>query len=210
MPSRFTRLPALFAALLLAVLSVGCFGASGLYTMRLDAYAEHLPYGKRFVVRPGFMDIAPDDKTFLACADMLAKALEPKGYTRAASLEEADLVVYLAWNVSENRHIPAESMPQGFAGHNARLLAFLDYTRELAVEAVDMARFKANLPKNVVWRMYVISTGPTSGMEKSMPYFAAAIAEYAGKSGDVSVEVDSDFTIRPVKPAPKPSKGPRP
>jgi len=156
------------------------------------------------------MDITAEDKTFAACADLLVKALAAKGYTPAPSLEEADLVVYLAWNVTESQRIPAESMPHGFAGHSARLLSFLDYTRELAVEAVDMARFKANAPRNVVWRMHVISTGPTSSMEKSMPYFAAAIAEYAGRSGDVSVEVADDFSIRPVKPAPKPSKGPRP
>jgi len=211
MPLRTAARPlALLLAAALAALLSGCGGPSALYTMRLDSYAEPVPYGKRFVVRPGFMDIKAEDKAFVSCADMLSKALAARGYQQAPTLEEADLVVYLAWNVTEVQRIPAESMPQGFAGHSARLLSFLDYTRELSVEAVDMVRFKANNPRNVVWRMHVISTGPTSNMEKSMPYFAAAIAEYAGRSGDVSVEVAEDFTIRPVKPAPKHSRGPRP
>ncbi|MFZ5428334.1 MAG: hypothetical protein ACOZEN_15320 [Thermodesulfobacteriota bacterium] len=195
------RIFALIAALPLLVLS-GCAG-SGLgasYAIHLDAYAESVSYGKRFVVLPGIMEMKAGDTDFPKAADTLAKALEAKGYVRAAKLDEADLGIYLAYKVSENDNSPFGNFDQGPAGRHPRQFLFIDYTRDILVEAVDMARYKAGDPKNVVWKIRLVSKGPTSDIHKAMPYVAAAVAHYAGLSTEAYVVVDDSMKVHPYKP----------
>lgn len=196
-----TRLAALLAALALLALS-GC-GGSGLgasYAMHLDAYAESVSYGKRFVVLPGIMELKPGDADFPKAADALAKALEAKGYVRAARLDEADLGIYLAYKVTEHDNSPFGNFDQGPAGRHPRQFLFIDYTRDILVEAVDMARYKSGDPRNVVWKIRLVSKGPTSDIQKAMPYVAAAVAQYAGHSTEAYVVVDDSMKVHPYKP----------
>jgi len=201
-PGKGIRLAAALAVMIVLAALSGC-GGSGLganYAIHLDAYAENIPYGKRFVVLPGIMDLKPNDTDFPKAADALAKALEAKGYVRAARLEEADLGVYLAYKVTEHDNSPFERFDQGPAGRHPRQLLFIDYTRDILVEAVDMARYKSGDPKSVVWKIRLVSKGPTSDIQKAMPYVAAAVAQYAGHSTEAYVVVDDSMKVHPYKP----------
>ncbi|WP_243360603.1 hypothetical protein [Fundidesulfovibrio terrae] len=191
------------ALMVLAAGLAGCGGTGGgaKYTLHLDAYAERVTYGKRFVVLQGVMEVKPGDTQFKAACEELAKAVEAKGYQRAASIEEADLGLYLAYHVTESSRAPFDNFHPRTPGLAPQQLFFSEYTRDVVVEAVDMARYKANDPQNVVWKIHVASKGPTSDMAKAMPYIAAAVARYMGTSGEVFVEVDSNFDIHPFKPA---------
>lgn len=188
-------------AVVLAALTLGGCGAGAKYTMHLDAYAEHVPYGKRFVVLQGVMDAKPGDEQFKASAEALARAVEAKGFIRAPSVDQADLALYLAYHVTEHSRAPFDTFQQrqGFPLRPPRLI-MPDYTRDIQVEAVDMARFKAGDPKNVVWKIHVVSKGPISDMGKTMPYVAAAVAQYMDTSGEVFVEVDDAMNVKPFKP----------
>ncbi|MBI4806087.1 MAG: hypothetical protein HY795_12705 [Desulfovibrio sp.] len=198
--------------LLLACLSAvltGCGTAGGAkYTMHLDAYAEHVPYEKRFVVLQGIMEVKPKEtEQFNSAAEVLAKALEAKGYVRAAGLDQADLGIYLAYRVVEDSRAPFDNFRPRTPGIAPQQLFLSEYTREVLVEAVDMARYKAGGSKSTVWTIRVASKGPTSDMGKAMPYIAAAVAQYMGTSSELYLEVDSDFNIKPFKPA-KPHRRP--
>jgi hypothetical protein len=187
----------------------GCGSAGGSkYTMHLDAYAEHVPFEKRFVVLQGIMEVKPKDaQQFKDAAEVLAKALETKGYVRASSLDQADLGIYLAYRVVEESRAPFDNFNQGSAVPDPRRLFYLEYTREVLVEAVDMARYKAGGSKSTVWNIRVASKGPTSDIGKAMPYISAAVAQYMGTSTEAYLEVDADYNIKPFKPA-KPHRRP--
>lgn len=199
-PGRLLAALAVLAALALA--GCGGTGPGTNYAIHLDAYAEKLDYSKRFVVLQGIMDTPAGDKDFAKAADALAQAMEARGYKRVARLEEADLGVYLAYKVSEERRAPFENFDQGPAGYHPRSLFFLDYTRDVTVEAVDMARYKAGDPRNVVWKMRLVTKGPTGDIQKAMPFVAAAVAQYMGQSTEAYVLVDDSFKVHPYKPKP--------
>ena len=191
--------------LLLALLAKACGGpVNAGYTMRLDASAEKVSYGKRFFILPGVTKDRAEDARFRSAADVLAQALAGKGYERVSSLEQADLGIYLGAAVSAGNRHAVFSSPYGAGGPQAqRTFVFTEYTRELTVEAVDMARYRANDPRSIVWRMQLVSVGATESLEKAMPYFAAAVAHYAGSSGFFTVQVGPDMTVSPVNLEPR-------
>lgn len=171
------------------------------YTMHVDAYAESVPYGRRFYILPGIMETKADDAEFRSVAARLAGALVAKGYTQSSSLAEADLGLYLVYRVREDGHTRFDTFSQRAMGPTPRPFFVPTYVREVSLEAVDMARFARNDPRHVVWKLNIVSKGPTSDLQKAMPALAAAIAEYAGTSGESYVEVDGAGNIRPFKPS---------
>ncbi|MFP5222419.1 MAG: hypothetical protein ACLGSA_09025 [Acidobacteriota bacterium] len=171
------------------------------YTMQVDAYAESVPYGKRFYILPGIMETKADDAEFKSVAARLAGALVAKGYTQVSSLDQADLGLYLVYRVREDTRAQFDTFSQRAMGPTHRPFFVPTYIREVSLEAVDMARFARNDPRHVVWKLNIVSKGPTSDLQKAMPALAAAIAEYAGTSGESYVEVDGAGNIRPFKPS---------
>jgi hypothetical protein len=197
------------SGILLLLLAVAAFsgcgplasGGGATYTMHVDAYAEHLPYGKRFFILPGIMETKADDAEFKAVAARLAGALVAKGYAQSSSLAEADLGLYLVYRVREEGRSQFDTFSQRAMGPTPRPFFAFTYVREVSLEAVDMARYARNDPRHVVWKINIVSKGPTSDLEKAMPALSAAIAEYAGTSGESYVEVDGAGNIRPFKPS---------
>jgi len=171
------------------------------YTMHVDAYAESVPYGKRFFILPGIMETKADSSEFKSVAARLSGALVARGYTQASSLAEADLGLYLVYRVREDGHTRFDTFSQRAMGPTPRPFFVPTYIREVSLEAVDMARFARNDPRHVVWKINIVSKGPTSDLDKAMPALSAAIAEYAGTSGESYVEVDNAGNIRPFKPS---------
>lgn len=204
LPSCSNRAVVLLVLLAVAVLS-GCGPLASVggptYTMHVDAYAESVPYGKRFFILPGIMETKADAAEFKAVAARLSGALVAKGYTQASSLDQADLGLYLVYRVREDGRSQFDTFSQRAVGPTHRPLFAFTYVREVSLEAVDMARFARNDPRNVVWKINIVSKGPTSDLEKAMPALSAAIAEYAGTSGESYVEVDGAGNIRPFKPS---------
>jgi hypothetical protein len=191
----------LLAALpvLLVLCACGTFGPGAKNVMYLSSYSEKTEHGKNFVIVPGVMDARAEDPGFKAVANELAKAVEAKGYTRAASYAEADVVLYLAWRVVEKSIAPAGMPQEATLIPNPRRMLSMEYFREVEVEAVDMPRFWANHPRHIVWKMSVTSKGSSSGMEKAMPFIAAAIAQYMGTSAETFLEVDASFHVHALK-----------
>lgn len=216
---------ALLLMAFLALCGVLCACAdSSKYVMHVDASAQPVSYGKRYVILPGLMDVKVDDPGFQAVAAHLDGMLAAKGYTKVAAIDQADLGLYLAYGVKERRgegyhtdtgfflegnqgdmpqapqageevaqlHIPTPRRP---AMINARV-----FIRSLELEAVDLARYRANDPANMVWHISVSSPGSTVSLEKAMPYFLAILSEYIEKKAYVDVRVDSDFNIVAIKP----------
>lgn len=197
-PGRLLAALAVLAALALA--GCGGTGPGTNYAIHLDAYAEKVDFGKRFVVLQGVMENPPKDADFAKAADSLATALEARGYKRVGKVDEADLGVYLAYRVTEEHRSPFENFDEGPAGRSPRSLLFIDFTRDVLVEAVDLARYKANNPKNMVWKIRLVSKGPTGDIQKIMPYVAAAVAQYMGQSTEAYVVVDDALKVHPYNP----------
>jgi hypothetical protein len=190
----------LFFFIFLSATLSACGVIDGGYTMHLDAYTEHLTYGKNYVVLPGVMDAKASDPKFIAAAAGLDQALAGKGYVKAPDIDHADLALYLGYRVVEESHVPFDTFHKGSVWSHPGQMLSMDYSRDVVIEAVDLARLKAGDPKNVVWKIHVVSKAPTGDMAKAMPYIAAAVAKYMDTSGEVYVEVDDSFNVKPFKP----------
>ena len=190
----------LFLLFLLSTTLPGC-GISGEgYTMHLDAYTEHLAHGKSYVVLPGVMDAKAGDPKFMAAAEGLTQALAGKGYVKAPDMDHADLALYLGYHVVEEARAPFDTFHKGSAWANPGRMFSPEYSRDVVLEAVDLARLRANDPKNMVWKIHALSKGPSSDMVKTMPYIAAALVKYLDTSGEAYVEVDDSLNVKPFKP----------
>ncbi len=94
---------------------------------------------------------------------------------------------------------PGQAVAQGPA-RRGPLMDERVFVRALEIEAVDLARYKANDPANIVWKISLVSRGSTVSLEKAMPYFLAVLSEYIGKRAFANVQVTSDYTVSVVKP----------
>jgi len=266
------RLAVSRAVLLLALIALcgqlcACADSSK-YVMHVDASAQPVSYGKRYVILPGIMNVTSGDPGFQAVAAQLDGMLAAKGYTKAANIEQADLGLYLVYGVKERRGegfrvgagvsleggqagvsqagtaLSVETAKQGgftpfthsgvfispispagppgspsaglqalpqaggdiaqmrFPGPIQRAPVFEErmFVRSLEIEAVDLARYKANDPANIVWRISITSPGASVSLEKAMPYFLAVLSEYIEKKAFVDIQVDNDFNIVTIKP----------
>ena len=205
-PNTPLRIFAALAAVLCAALLSGC--GSTKYTMRLEANAEKVDFGRSYVILPGIMETRAEDPQFKAVAVALDRLLQSRGYTKAPGVEAADLGIYVEFGVRESvgppmggGGMPAVPMP-GFGRPGGLFGGFGGmeriFSRWLTVEAVDFARYKANDPKNVGWSVSVTSRGNTASLEKAMPFFAAAMDAYIGRKAHVTLEVDSQANVTEV------------
>ena len=90
--------------LLIAVLALLCgcetepttFGPSVLVN---GLAAQNVNFVASFFILPGDKDVLPADLQFIEFAGILEKALIQRGFHRAASLDEADMAIYLAYGI---------------------------------------------------------------------------------------------------------------
>ncbi|MFP5239236.1 MAG: hypothetical protein ACLGQW_05330 [Acidobacteriota bacterium] len=211
-PSAPRRILAPLAAVLCVAVLAGC--GSSKYTMRLEANAEKVEYGRSYVILPGIMETRAEDPQFRLVAAALDRLLQAKGYARASGVDTAELGIYVEFGVKEIIMSPPIGMggfqsapqlgfflsPNRFRGPESMERVF---SRWLALEAVDFARYKANDPKHVVWSVRVFSKGGSSSLEKAMPFFAAAMDAYIGRRADVMLEVDGKANVTEIHSSPK-------
>ncbi|WP_243438361.1 hypothetical protein [Fundidesulfovibrio soli] len=211
-PRAFRRILAPLAAVLCAALLAGC--GSSKYTMRLEANAERVEYGRSYVILPGIMETRAEDPKFRLVAAALDSLLLARGYTKASGVDTADLGIYVEFGVKEI--ILSPPIPMGGFQGAPQLGFFLSpnrfgagesmervFSRWISLEAVDYARYKANDPKHVVWSVRVFSKGGSSSLEKAMPFFAAAMDAYIGRKADVMLEVDDKANVTEIHSSPK-------
>lgn len=201
-------------ALAACLLATAC-GPGARYTMRVEAYSYIPPEGKSFVILPGVMNTRAGSPEFTAVAEPIAKLLVDKGYVRVQEVDHADIGVYLVFDLDKRKDPDGGLFSQDEAGASlpgadsqvamgfvpGQGFAFARPTdKTLSIEAVDMARYKANDPKYVLWRVKVVCLRVVDPLPKMMPSIVAALADSIGTSAYTHLEVNDRLEVKSVKP----------
>lgn len=175
----------------LLLLASGCGSSS--YRLHVEAYSYAAPEAKRFVILPGVMDVKPDNTDYQAVTSQLARLMSGKGYVQAPDLSDADLALYVAYNREKTvQHGPNRIW------HGIEITPPENWV--LTIEAVDLAKYKANDPKYMQWRIKTVCFEADPSITKAMPYIMAAMSDYVGQGGDVNLEVDNNLNVKVTKP----------
>lgn len=177
----------------------------------VDALAINAAQNKRhFVILPGNKDIKEQDLQFIEFKTYVEKALKNRGFIKADTLQDGDVVLLLSYGVSEPQtyqytyDVPAWN-GGGFYPYYRRywyypmapyyaqrIQTYLMYRRYLTLEAYDMAAYLQNKTPEQLWKVNVQSQGLSNDLRLAFPYMVTAMQPYIGSNTGHMVRVDVD------------------
>lgn len=214
-----TRLSMLFAAVMTLT---ACASGPAPMQIRADVDAlasEEAKQKQRYVILPGNKDINEQDLQFIEFKNYLEKALASRGFIKAASLQEGNVVIFLSYGIGtpETHHYSYEVpvwgdvgyyypysrrsrfysgfgyMPmQGITGYAQRVESYTAYTRYALLDAYDMGPYLQQQKLVQLWKTRVESKGTSNDLRLTFPYMVTAMQPYIGTNTEhmVATEVD--------------------
>lgn len=189
------------------------------YEVKVDAFAgTRLSTTDTYVLLPGNRNIAASDLQFREFSGYVMRALVNKGYRRIADIEHADVVIYLAYGISEPKHHeeitsfpvmgqtgmtvytdPATGGTTHFStigviGYDISSYTSTTYTSYLLLEAYDQKYFQATGRKKQLWKLTARSSGQSGDLRAVFPAMMAASQEYLAIDigRQVTIEITED------------------
>ena len=198
----------------------------------VDALATSDAQGKHhYVILPGTKDVKEQDLEFIEFKTYVEKALSNRGFNKAATPQDGDVVIFLNYGVSEPQTYQySYDVPgwYGFGGtypyfrrswyypmspyYTQRIETYLMYRRFLSLEAYDMEAYLQNKTPKQLWKVYVQSQGLSNDLRLVFPYMVTAMQPYIGSNTGHMVTVDVD-ELNPLLKSllfSQPNKGPSP
>ncbi len=208
--NRFIRLR--MSALAILLLSTACSGPQSLRLQsEVDSLAAPEVQGKtHFVILPGNKEVNEQDLQFLEFKSYVEKVLATRGFSKASSLENGDVVLFLSYGVgSPEAQYYTYDVPlwmdagyyypyyrrsrfySGIPAYSQHIESYTTYKRYLVLEAYDMAQYRQ---KKLVqlWKTSVSSNGTSDDLRLVFPYMAAAMQAYIGSNTGhmISIYID--------------------
>ena len=167
---------------------------------------------RRFVILPGNKDLPEQDLQFIEFKAYLEKVLAKRGFTKVDTLQNGDVVLFLAYDVSgpqayqysyevpvwnnmgvypySRRYLYYSTMPVYTQHIETQML----YKRHLSLEAYDMAAYLQQKTPLQLWKVNVQSMGQSNDLRLTLPYMITAMLPYIGTNTGhmVKVEVAED------------------
>lgn len=201
-----------FFAVVVSALLAAC-GGSQLQRFRseIDALAAPEAQGKtHFVILPGNKEVNVRDLQFLEFKSYVEKVLATRGFTKAGSLDDGDVLLLLNYGVGPPEaqyytyDVPVwmdagyyypyyrrSRFYTGVSAYTQRIESYTTYKRYLVLEAYDMAQYRQNKWVQL-WKTSVSSSGTSADLRLVFPYMAAAMQAYIGSNTGHMVSVDVD------------------
>ncbi|MGY6276503.1 DUF4136 domain-containing protein [Methylomonas sp. MgM2] len=200
--------------IMLSVLATACTTTPKLIQIRSDIDAlttSDVSNKHHFVILPANKDIKEQDLQFKEFKAYLEKALGKRGFVKADTLQDGDVVLFLNYGVSEPQTYQyAYNVPAwyGFGGtypyyrwgwyypmspyYTQRIETYLMYRRYLSLEAYDMTAYVQNKTPVQLWKISVQSQGLSNDLRLIFPYMVTAMQPYIGSNTGHMVTVDVD------------------
>lgn len=86
-------------AIIFSLIFTGC--ATSSYTVKVDSIADSESLGETYVLKSGLQGIADNDLRFKEYANIVSNALKRKGLKKVDDVKTADLVIMLAYGISD-------------------------------------------------------------------------------------------------------------
>lgn len=203
--------------LLLFLLLGGCAATSHPLQFRTEIDALAAPgdiAAKRFVVLPDNPNGNTQDLQFIEFKGYIEKILANRGYSKAASLQDSDLVMFLSYGVGApevhqytydvpiwndwNYYYPYRmsrynrGFYPGFAagGYSQRIETYTTFRRYLALEACETGAYLHQQQRKQLWKTSVQSSGASNDLRLVFPYMAAAMQAYLGSNTGHMITLD--------------------
>ena len=173
-----------------------------------DAQQKH-----HFVILSRDKGVREQDLEFIEFKAYVEKALISRGFVKAQTLQEGDLVLFLSYGVSAPQtyqytyDVPAWYGAWGWGTYPyfmrswyypmspyyiQRFQSLLIYRRYLSLEAYDMAAYLQKKTPIQLWKINVQSQGVSNDLRLVFPYMVAAMQPYLGFNTGHMVTVDID------------------
>ncbi len=153
--------------------------------------------GKTFFITSATQNINDNDLEFLEVARYIENALSQKGYVRTDNIENADILMRLAFGIG-NPQASTEtvvtshgySYPVGWMWFTAppqtQTVKTTTYMRNLILEAYDLKDPKR---KSQIWKTTVKSEGTSPDLHRVLAYMVAAASKYFGTNTGSQIDV---------------------
>lgn len=185
-----------FKLVLILLMLLVLAGCARQYRVTVDAInSPTVPMGGSYVLLPGDGKTGPEDLLFQTIAGYLQRVMASKGFVRVQTLEEAEQVITLAYEVSgpqiiSNVHTEYWGGRYHDYGHYGRTYTTHHkvYTRNLIIKAYEAQSY--NQDQRVQhWRASGVSTGVSSDLRKIAPVLIRAVEPYLGVNTAEQVKV---------------------
>lgn len=167
---------------------------------------------RRFVILPGNKDIKEQDLQFIEFKAYVEKVLGNRGFIKADTLQNGDVVLFLSYGVGEPQayqysydvpvwydmgFYPYYRRYRFYSGMSAqyytqRIATYLVYRRYVSLEAYDMAAYLKQQTPQQLWKINVQSQGPSNDLRLTLPYMVAAMQPYIATNTGHMLSVDID------------------
>ncbi|MDX8129149.1 hypothetical protein QLH52_17760 [Methylomonas sp. OY6] len=174
----------------------------------------------RFVVLPGNAGANEQDLQFIEFKTYIEKVLANRGYSKANSLQDSNLVMFLSYGVGAPEvHQYSYEVPLwndmgyyypyrmsrfyngyypgfgwGYGGYSQRTESYTTFRRYLVLEACDKEAYLQQQQRKQLWKTSVQSNGSSNDLRLVFPYMAAAMQPYLGTNTGHMITVDIDET----------------
>lgn len=204
---------------MMAILSGCSVNAPLQFRTEIDALAAPgATIGNRFWVLPGNPGGNEQDLQFIEFKGYIEKVLANRGFVKAATAQDSDLVVFLGYGVGQPEvHQYTYDVPmwndwgyyypyrrsfyyRGFypgfagAGYTQRIDTYTTFRRYLTLEACETGPYLTQQQRKQLWKTSVQSSGASNDLRLVFPYMAAAMQSYIGANTGHMVTVDIDET----------------
>lgn len=172
----------------------------------------------RFVLLPGNAGANEQDLQFIEFKAYIEKVLANRGYSKAASMQDSNLVMFLSYGVGAPEvHQYSYEVPLwndmgyyypyrmsrfyngyypgfGVGGYAQRTESYTTFRRYLLLEACDKDAYLQQQQRKQLWKTSVQSNGASNDLRLVFPYMAAAMQAYIGSNTGHMITVDIDET----------------
>lgn len=172
---------------------------------------------RRFVILPSNKDVGEQDLQFIEFKTYVEKVLINRGFSKANTLQDGDMVLFLSYGVGEPQmHQYSYEVPvwndMGYYPYYSRryryypmmstyytqhIESYALYKRYLLLEAYDMAAYLQKQTPRQLWKITVQSQGQSNDLRLTFPYMATAMQPYIGTNTGHMITVDVD-EVNPV------------
>lgn len=169
-----------------------------------------------FVVLPGNAGGNDHDLQFIEFKSYIEKILANRGYTKASSLQDSNVVMILSYGVGNPEirqfsyevpiwndmayYYPMSRYYRGFypgygvGGYAQRIDSYTTFRRYLVLEACEKEAYQLQQQCKQLWKTSVQSSGSSNDLRMVFPYMAAAMQPYIGSNTGHMITVDIDET----------------
>lgn len=215
----FTRFKYLVFGLILSMLLTACMSSRPMqFRTEIDSLvaAADNRDKTRFVVLPGSADANEQDLQFIEFKAHIEKILTNRGYSKAGSLQDSNVVMFLSYGVGAPEvHQYSYEVPVwndmgyyypyrmsryyrgyypgfGVGGYTQRIDSYTTFRRYLLLEACDKEAYLQQQQRKQLWKTSVQSSGASNDLRLVFPYMAAAMQAYIGTNTGHMITVDID------------------